>query len=319
MLKHINVDVDGVLADILTPWCEWIRANYGDDITPEKVTEYGVQKFAPNAGMAVLDWLDTPNLYDGIEPIDGAVEGMEQLKESGFKLKIVTKNPPASMKSKVDFLLRHFGHVITTNDIIIGPGIDKSRISGDVLIDDDLHNLRHFPGLKVLYDAPYNQDPDFGAIRFPSWHNLSKELCRVQNSRDLAWDIYFMKIARTVAARSSCDRASVGCVLVKGKRILATGYNGAMSGDGHCDEVGHLMRDGHCIRTIHAEENAIIQAASHGIDVAGSIAYVTHMPCWGCFKKLRTAGIAFINYNIAYRPDPEVVSRAGSGFRQVPC
>jgi deoxycytidylate deaminase len=73
------------------------------------------------------------------------------------------------------------------------------------------------------------------------------------------WDSYFMKIAYAVSERSTCDRAFVGCVLVLDKRILTTGFNGSPAGQEHCDEVGHLMVDGHCVRTIHAETNAIIQ------------------------------------------------------------
>ncbi|MCI2033780.1 MAG: deaminase, partial [Lactobacillus sp.] len=76
-----------------------------------------------------------------------------------------------------------------------------------------------------------------------------------------SWDHYFMKLATNVAERSTCERATVGAVLVKEHRIIATGYNGSISGDPHCDEAGHLMRDGHCIRTLHAEMNAILQCA----------------------------------------------------------
>ena len=79
------------------------------------------------------------------------------------------------------------------------------------------------------------------------------------------WDSYFMKIANAVSERSTCDRAQVGCVLVLEKRILTTGFNGSPTGQPHCDEVGHLMVEGHCVRTIHAETNAIIQAALHGV------------------------------------------------------
>jgi len=73
------------------------------------------------------------------------------------------------------------------------------------------------------------------------------------------WDSYFMKIAYAVSERSTCDRAFVGCVLVLEKRILTSGFNGSPAGQEHCDEVGHLIVDGHCVRTIHAETNAIIQ------------------------------------------------------------
>ncbi len=118
------------------------------------------------------------------------------------------------------------------------------------------------------------------------------------------WDTYFMNIAYSVSTRSTCDRAFVGCVLVRDKRILTTGFNGSPSGQPHCDEVGHLLVDGHCIRTIHAETNAIIQAALHGISTRDSTCYVTHFPCINCTKALINAGISRLVYHIAYRLDP---------------
>ena len=111
-----------------------------------------------------------------------------------------------------------------------------------------------------------------------------------------SWDDYFMNIAFTVAERSTCDRAHVGAVIVRDRRILTTGYNGAPAGLPHCDEVGHLMVDGHCVRTLHAEQNAIIQAALHGVDIAGSTIYVTHQPCLTCAKMIINAGITRVVY-----------------------
>jgi dCMP deaminase len=105
------------------------------------------------------------------------------------------------------------------------------------------------------------------------------------------WDEYFLDIAFSVAERSTCDRAHVGAVLVRDKRILATGYNGSPAGLPHCDEVGHLIVDGHCVRTLHAEQNAIIQSALHGISSEGATAYVTHQPCLTCAKMLINAGV----------------------------
>jgi dCMP deaminase len=91
--------------------------------------------------------------------------------------------------------------------------------------------------------------------------------------------------------------------LVRDKRILTTGFNGSPSGQPHCDEVGHLLVDGHCIRTIHAETNAIIQAALHGVSIKDSTCYVTHFPCINCTKQLINAGITRLVYHIAYRID----------------
>ena len=121
------------------------------------------------------------------------------------------------------------------------------------------------------------------------------------------WDSYFLKIAFAVSERSTCDRAFVGCVLVLEKRILTTGFNGSPSGQPHCDEVGHLLVEDHCVRTIHAETNAIIQAALHGVSTRGSTCYVTHFPCINCTKVLINSGIVRLVYSEEYRLDPIAV------------
>jgi dCMP deaminase len=131
-----------------------------------------------------------------------------------------------------------------------------------------------------------------------------------------------MKIAYAVSERSTCDRALVGCVLVLDKRILTTGFNGSPAGQDHCDEVGHLMVDGHCVRTIHAETNAIIQAALHGISTRAATCYVTHFPCINCTKALINAGVERIVYSVAYRMDDNAlyflkaagIELSGNGF-----
>ena len=106
-----------------------------------------------------------------------------------------------------------------------------------------------------------------------------------------SWDEYFLKVAMLVSERSTCPRMHCGCVLVKNKQILATGYNGSIPGDVHCEDVGCLLEDNHCIRTIHAEMNAILQCSINGVSTKGAIAYVTNMPCTNCAKALITAGI----------------------------
>jgi dCMP deaminase len=105
-----------------------------------------------------------------------------------------------------------------------------------------------------------------------------------------------MQITFQVARRSTCPRAAVGAVIVRDKRILTTGYNGAPAGLPHCTEVGCLMVNGHCVRTLHAEQNAIIQGALHGVDVSGSTIYVTHQPCLVCAKMIINAGIERVVY-----------------------
>lgn len=117
----------------------------------------------------------------------------------------------------------------------------------------------------------------------------------------VSWDEYFMAIAREVASRSTCDRKHVGAVIVRDKMILATGYNGSIRGLAHCDDEGHLMQDGHCVRTAHAEANAIVQAARNGVRLDGGQIYVTASPCFGCFKLIANAGIVKIVFGEFYR------------------
>ena len=118
-----------------------------------------------------------------------------------------------------------------------------------------------------------------------------------------SWDEYFMRIAGDVATRATCDRKHVGAVIVRDRSILATGYNGSIRGLPHCDEEGHLMQDGHCVRTIHAESNAIIQAARNGVRIDASDIYVTASPCFSCFKMIANAGIRRIVYSEFYRDE----------------
>jgi len=110
-----------------------------------------------------------------------------------------------------------------------------------------------------------------------------------------------MSIAREVSTRSTCDRKHVGAVIVRDKLILATGYNGSIRGLPHCDDDGHMMEDGHCVRTIHAEANAIVQAARNGVRLEGGHIYVTASPCFGCFKLVANAGLRRIVFGEFYR------------------
>ena len=124
------------------------------------------------------------------------------------------------------------------------------------------------------------------------------------------WHSYFMDIAEMVSKRSTCDRKKVGALIVKGKNILATGYNGSIAGLEHCDDIGHDMVAGHCVRTIHAEQNAIVQAAKRGIMIDGADVYVNTYPCWNCFKLLANSGIKKIFYKDAYNIDPKIPEAA---------
>ncbi len=118
-----------------------------------------------------------------------------------------------------------------------------------------------------------------------------------------SWDEYFMNIARVVASRSTCERKLVGAVVVRDRTILSTGYNGSIRGMPHCTDVGHMMEDNHCVATIHAEVNAILQAAKNGVRIDDAAVYVTASPCWNCFKAISNAGIKRIVYGEFYRDD----------------
>lgn len=124
-----------------------------------------------------------------------------------------------------------------------------------------------------------------------------------------SWESYFMQIAHLVATRATCPRRSVGAVIVRDRRILATGYNGAPRGLPHCPEGGHehewptgCLRAGHCIRALHAEQNALLQAAMIGTPCEGSSIYVTCQPCNTCAKMIINAGIERVIYEGDY-PD----------------
>jgi dCMP deaminase len=119
-----------------------------------------------------------------------------------------------------------------------------------------------------------------------------------------------MDIAKQVSTRATCDRKHVGAVLVRDRTILSTGYNGSIRGLPHCDEVGHMMENGHCVATVHAEANAILQAAKNGVRIDGATLYTTASPCWPCFKLVANSGCVRIVYGEFYR-DPRIFEVAG--------
>ncbi len=106
-----------------------------------------------------------------------------------------------------------------------------------------------------------------------------------------SWDEYFLKLAMLVSERATCPRMHCGCVLVRDRQILSTGYNGSVPGHPHCEDSSCRVIDNHCIQTIHAEMNAILQCSSHGVSTHNAIAYITNMPCTNCAKALIAAGI----------------------------
>ena len=120
----------------------------------------------------------------------------------------------------------------------------------------------------------------------------------------IAWDKYFIEICSLVAKRATCDRAHVGTVIVNRQyQILTTGYNGSLPGMPHCDDVGHLIENNHCIRTVHSEINAITQAVQQGISLKNAILYCNTLPCWNCIKTIVASGITEVVYSVNYRPE----------------
>lgn len=135
-----------------------------------------------------------------------------------------------------------------------------------------------------------------------------------------SWDEYFMQIARDVSTRATCLRRLVGAVIVRDKRILTTGYNGAPMGLAHCLEAGCHIVNAHCIRCLHAEQNAIIQGAFFGISTSGADLYCTHQPCSMCAKMIVNAGIKRVIIGGEY-PDQfamEVLNEAGITLQFMP-
>jgi dCMP deaminase len=117
----------------------------------------------------------------------------------------------------------------------------------------------------------------------------------------ISWDQYFMAQSQLLALRSTCTRLMVGATIVREKRIIAGGYNGSVSGSVHCIDEGCYVVDGHCVRTVHAEANALLQCAKFGVPTKNADIYITHFPCLQCSKQLIQAGIKTVYYQTDYR------------------
>lgn len=157
----------------------------------------------------------------------------------------------------------------------------------------------HVTGLLTTpLSASYTLDDVYLDIK-----NINEEIKAEMNKKISrpSWNDFFMNVATSISSRSTCDRLHVGCVLVKENRMIAQGYNGSIAGHDHCDDVGHLMYENGCKRTIHAEQNAIAMCARMGISSEGATAYVTDYPCPDCMKLLNQAGIKKVIYKRAYK------------------
>jgi dCMP deaminase len=132
------------------------------------------------------------------------------------------------------------------------------------------------------------------------------------------WDAYFVEMAVHAATRSSCCRKQVGAVLVRNHRVLSTGYAGSVRGQPHCLDVGcDIGPDGGCQRTVHAEMNAVAQAAANGVSTEGATCYCTLLPCYVCFKLLANAGVVRIVYREPYRITRTIEEAARCGIECV--
>ncbi|WP_226037038.1 ComE operon protein 2 [Aquibacillus saliphilus] len=136
----------------------------------------------------------------------------------------------------------------------------------------------------------------------------------------ISWDQYYMAQSHLLALRSTCERLMVGATIVRDKRIIAGGYNGSVSGSIHCIDEGCYVIDGHCVRTIHAEMNSLLQCAKFGVATDGAEMYVTHFPCLQCCKSIIQAGIQTVYYANDYKNNPyakELFSDAGIKVEKV--
>ncbi|MFS0861629.1 ComE operon protein 2 [Fredinandcohnia sp. 179-A 10B2 NHS] len=137
----------------------------------------------------------------------------------------------------------------------------------------------------------------------------------------IKWDQYFMAQSHLIALRSTCTRLTVGATIVRDKRMIAGGYNGSISGGTHCIDEGCYVIDNHCVRTIHAEVNALLQCAKFGVPTENAEIYVTHFPCLQCCKAIIQAGIKAVYYAVDYKNHPyaiELFAGANVKVEQVP-
>lgn len=123
-------------------------------------------------------------------------------------------------------------------------------------------------------------------------------------TKRIPWQQYFMAQARVVSLRSTCTRLMVGAIIVRNNRIIASGYNGSVDDSAHCIDEGCYIVNHHCVRTVHAEMNAILQCAKFGVATNETEMYVTHFPCLHCTKQIIQAGIKKVYYEADYKNDP---------------
>lgn len=139
-------------------------------------------------------------------------------------------------------------------------------------------------------------------------------------TKRIPWSEYFASQSLLLSARSTCKRLAVGATIVRDKRVISGGYNGSVSGSPHCIDVGCLIEEGHCLRTVHAEINALLQCAKFGIKTEGAEIYVTHFPCLACSKAIIQAGLKKVSYLKDYHNHPyalQLFEEAGISVEKV--
>lgn len=161
-----------------------------------------------------------------------------------------------------------------------------------------------------MADYRFENNSDIAALR----EKVNAVISEIERKTRPSWDEYFMELADAASKRATCDRGRSGCVIVKDRQVLVTGYVGSPTGLAHCDDVGHLLKqtineDGsvstHCVRTVHAEQNAICQAAKRGIALEGATLYCRMTPCRTCAMMIINCGIKRVVCQMKYHAGAE--------------
>lgn len=172
MTPVVLCDVDEVVADLHSEWLYRYNEKYNDNLTPDDITDWNLSRLVkPECGDKVFDFLRMPDLYQHVRPVEGAKEGVDRLRDGGYRVIFVTSCVIGSMDQKARWLLRH-GFISdrhSPRSLVIAR--DKFLVRGDVLIDDAPHNLEPFPGHKILVDRPYNRAATVG-FRARDWNSI---------------------------------------------------------------------------------------------------------------------------------------------------
>lgn len=209
----------------------------------------------------------------------GKIIGLRENGNYDYNVKFDDKSPPSTFRESELTKLNEY--IPKIGDLV---KLKTTGEEGIIVAIDDVHKQA---------EMRFNSNPNLYQVY--GWNKYEP----VEVNTRKSWDQYFMDIAETVATRATCDRLHVGCVIVKDKKIVSTGYNGSISKQDQCNEVGHLYNEqGRCVRTIHAEQNALLFADRE--ELKGATAYVTHEPCENCAKLLVQAGIKRVVFKNTY-------------------